>query len=169
MSWRVVGAFLGAAFAFGGSAEAVGPGEAAPPLVGETLDGGRFDLADLRGKVVVVNFWATWCAPCREELPQLVALARRLEPSGVALVTVDVDTDKAPAKALLATLGLAPVAVWDPKGAIAGKFEPPAMPSTFVVGRDGVVRAVLSGFDAGTLAAIEEAAALASPAAGGSR
>jgi cytochrome c biogenesis protein CcmG, thiol:disulfide interchange protein DsbE len=66
-------------------------GSLAPPLVAETLEGGSLSLASLQGKVVVVNFWATWCPPCREEIPSLLRTVKALEAEGVVLVAVNTD------------------------------------------------------------------------------
>ena len=64
---------------------------AAPALVATALDGQTFDLAKLRGKVVLVNFWATWCAPCRKEMPTLDAFYRRYRAQGFEMIGVSVD------------------------------------------------------------------------------
>jgi len=76
--------------AFGADAP-VRVGERAPALVAPRLDGSVFDLAALRGKVVIINFWATWCSPCRAEMPQLDAFYRRYRARGLELLGVSVD------------------------------------------------------------------------------
>jgi len=131
-------------------------GEPAPALVLPELDGTPFDLAALRGKVVLVNFWATWCPPCREEMPALDALYARFRARGVELVGVSVDrrrdrpaVEKAAAR-LHYPVGLLAEATSDGFGKQA------ALPVTYVVDRDGKVRAVIApGTAAETAAALE--------------
>jgi cytochrome c biogenesis protein CcmG, thiol:disulfide interchange protein DsbE len=74
-------------------------GEAAPPLVLTTIDGGTFDLGKLHGKVVLVNYWATWCAPCRKEMPKLDAFYRKYHSQGLEIVGISIDFDRDLAKA----------------------------------------------------------------------
>ena len=83
------------------SAQAAGPavGEAAPTALGKDRNGDAVDLAAYRGKIVVVTFWASWCPPCRRELPMLQALAVNLKPQGVDVVLVSMDEEKDEAKA----------------------------------------------------------------------
>jgi peroxiredoxin len=70
-------------------------GQAAPALVSPTLDGKKFDLAELKGKVVVVHFWATWCAPCREEMPALESVWRQFHGKGLEVLAISVDRPRA--------------------------------------------------------------------------
>ncbi|TQN42548.1 cytochrome c biogenesis protein CcmG/thiol:disulfide interchange protein DsbE [Blastococcus colisei] len=121
-------------------------GQPAPPLAGETLDGGRFDLADWRGEVVLVNLWASWCEPCRREHPVLTSAAEALGPRGLRIVGVDVRDDPADARAFLAEFGGArwPTLI-DPEGTHAIAWGTFALPETYVVGRDGTVVAKTIG------------------------
>lgn len=118
-------------------------GQAAPALVVQKLDGQAFDLRGLHGKVIVVNFWATWCSPCRAEMPQLDSFYRHYHQKGVELLGVSIDdlqergeVDKVMRKfsypaALLST-------------AKVNEFGPPmAVPMTYVIDGGGVVRARL--------------------------
>jgi cytochrome c biogenesis protein CcmG, thiol:disulfide interchange protein DsbE len=126
--------------AAGTDAAAVAVGQPAPPLAGRTLSGGSLDLADLRGGVVVVSVWAAWCAPCREELPVLVA-AERAHP-GVRLMGIDTRDGERQARGLLAQVGGDPgSSVVDPDGTLAAAWEVAGVPETFVVDAGGTVRA----------------------------
>jgi cytochrome c biogenesis protein CcmG, thiol:disulfide interchange protein DsbE len=115
-------------------------GEAAPPLVLTDLDGKAFDLTKLRGKVVLVNYWATWCAPCKVEMPTLNAFFQRYHDRGLEIIGISVDFKSDIAKVPVAAKSLAyPVALL---GAIIDNgFGPPeGVPLTYVIDVDGVVR-----------------------------
>lgn len=143
-----LGVVLTAGLRFEGTGEgaATGPAtqvkdEAAAPLAGRTLDGGRFDLADLRGQVVVVNVWASWCAPCREELPLLAETARQWSGKGLSVVGLNVRDKDAAARQMLAETGAENLTVvTDPEGTLAVDWGVVGVPETFVVDRDGHVR-----------------------------
>jgi cytochrome c biogenesis protein CcmG, thiol:disulfide interchange protein DsbE len=115
-------------------------GEAAPPLVLTELDGKTFDLAKLRGKVVLVNYWATWCEPCKVEIPTLNAFFQRYHDRGLEIIGISVDFQKDIEKVPHAAKPLAyPVALLS---AISDNgFGPPeGVPLTYVIDADGVVR-----------------------------
>jgi cytochrome c biogenesis protein CcmG, thiol:disulfide interchange protein DsbE len=116
-------------------------GDAAPALVVPELDGQTFDLSAQRGKVVIVNFWATWCPPCREEMPALDAFYRRYHGNGLELIGVSADRphDRSDVTKVMQTLSY-PAAMLD--DATVNDFGPPnVLPVTFVVDGSGVLRA----------------------------
>lgn len=118
----------------------------APRLAGATLDGHRFDLGDHRGKVVLVNVWASWCAPCRQEYPVLEEADRGLGPRGLQVVGINTQDSDAEAQAFLDKLGGANFpSVVDADGRIAVEWGTFGVPETFVVDRDGRLRARLVG------------------------
>ena len=123
-----------------------GVGEPAVALVGTTLDGERFDLAELRGDVVVVNVWASWCAPCRDELPALADAARRWGEDGLHVVGISTRDRESAARGLLREVGASALpSVVDQDGRLALSWGALGVPETFVVDRSGVVRARLAG------------------------
>ena len=118
----------------------------APPLEGATLGGGRFDIGDHRGDVVLVNVWASWCAPCRQEYPVLEEADRELGTRGLQVVGIDTQDTEAEAQKFLDDLGGANFpSVLDPDGRIAVEWGTFGVPETFVVDRDGRLRAKVVG------------------------
>lgn len=137
----------------------LGIGDAAPnfALPGTPAD---VNLAMFHGAPVVVNFWATWCAPCLAELPLLDSLAA----TGVRVLGVNIDREIAPPRALLQRLALRFPVAWDSEGTVARAWNPDAMPTTYVLDADGVIRSIQRGAirDLGAISAT--LAALAAPA-----
>jgi peroxiredoxin len=107
--------------------------------------GGKFRLSDHRGKVVMVNFWATWCPPCLEEMPAMERLYRQHKDAGFTLVAVSVDADSTKiAPFLTAHKRTFPVGL-DPRMDLANGYAVRALPSSFIVGRDGNLAALAIG------------------------
>lgn len=118
-----------------------------PPEINLTaLDGKKVSLAALRGKVVIVDFWASWCAPCKEEMPVLESLYKRFGGKGLVVLGVSVDNDRKNAKSFIDGLKVSFPVVHDADKAIAGKFKPPRMPTSYVIDKAGKVRFVHAGF-----------------------
>jgi peroxiredoxin len=106
---------------------------AAPDFTLQDLDGNAVRLADLRGRPVIVNFWATWCPPCREEMPSMQRAWERLQPEGVALLAVNVGED---ADTVFQFTGSYPVEfpiLFDHDGAVSAAWPMRGLPTTFVV------------------------------------
>jgi len=124
---------------------AAGERQPAPSIVGETLDGGTFTLADHLGQVVVLNVWASWCAPCRAEAPILEEVWQDTEPLGVQFVGLDTRDSDAAARAFVDRFGITYPNVIDRDGRLQLRFgdslPPQAIPSTVVVDRQGRVAA----------------------------
>ena len=110
------------------------------------LGGRPTTLAELRGKVVLVDFWASWCEPCLKELPELEKLHQQLAAQGVVIVGVSIDKERQNAQELAARLGLKFKLLHDPEGKVAELYDPPKMPTSYVIDREGVVRFVNEGF-----------------------
>lgn len=115
----------------------------APSTAFQSLEGAPVSLADFRGKVVVLNFWATWCAPCVREMPNLERLHLALAEEGLAVLAVSNDRGGAAVvNPFLARLDLQHLPIYlDPKGALAQAFALKGLPTTFILGRDGRVLA----------------------------
>jgi cytochrome c biogenesis protein CcmG, thiol:disulfide interchange protein DsbE len=115
-------------------------GKAAPELVVTELDGQTFDLAKLRGKVVLVSYWATWCAPCRKDMPKLDAFYRRYHDQSLEMIGISIDRDRDLEKVRKVMAKLAyPVATL--KGITVDGFGPPTgVPITWIIDTDGKVR-----------------------------
>jgi cytochrome c biogenesis protein CcmG, thiol:disulfide interchange protein DsbE len=119
-------------------------GEPAPALVVQELGGPTFSLAAARGNVVVVNFWATWCPPCRKEMPALDAFYRKYHDRGVQMIGISVDRphDRSDVKKVMELFSYPAAMLGDAKVNDFG--TPSALPTTVVVDANGVVRARLT-------------------------
>lgn len=123
----------------------VGPAEAAAPLTGKTLDGKTLSLADYKGKVILVDFWATWCDPCKAEIPELIKLQNELGPKGLVIVGVSMDEEVAEiapfAKAAKINY---PVVINGGERAPKG-WVVPGLPTAYLIGKDGMTLQRLFG------------------------
>ncbi|HXX69532.1 MAG TPA: TlpA disulfide reductase family protein [Polyangiaceae bacterium] len=165
----LLAAALGAALSGcgGAAAESEGPnvsGEAAHPLLGRpgpdfaqrTVSGSTtISLHALSGKVAVVDFWATWCEPCKKSFPKLEALNAKYGSDGVQIVGVSEDDDTSGIRDFASNLGAKFPLVWDENKSIASKWQPKTMPSTFILDRSGKVRFVHLGYHENEEAVIE--------------
>jgi thiol-disulfide isomerase/thioredoxin len=127
----------------------VGSRPLAPKVSGTSLTGKPLSLASYRGDVVVLNFWGSWCAPCRDEAPALGALARRMASQGVRFVGVDIRDEPDAALAFMQDFNIGYPSFSDPNDQIAllfqGAAEPAAIPSTLVIDRSGRIAAKIIG------------------------
>jgi peroxiredoxin len=126
---------------------AVTKGQRAPDFALPTLSGSRLSLASLRGKVVIIDFWAQWCEPCKRELPQLDKLAKEFAGKNVVVLAVNLDKSKDNAQKLARELGLSLPVLLDPAGSVAATYDLPKMPTSFLVDKKGIVRFVHEGFE----------------------
>ncbi len=115
-------------------------GEPAPDIAGTTLDGARFDLASLRGRPVIVNFWASWCGPCVQEFPLLQSTLQAHQADGLAIVGVLFKDDPGPAGAFVHRFGAAWPTVLDPNGSQATAYTVVAPPQSYFIDKSGVLR-----------------------------
>jgi thiol-disulfide isomerase/thioredoxin len=121
----------------------------APALAGTTLTGSKFKLSTDHGSVVVMNFWGSWCTPCREEAPALGALARYFAGTDVRFIGVDIRDDPPSAEAFMRTFRIGYPSLNDPNDLIAldfsGTVPPAGIPTTLVIDRSGHVAARIVG------------------------
>jgi peroxiredoxin len=119
----------------------VAVGEPAPEFAAATLDGDTISLASLRGDAVVLNIWATWCAPCREEMPALDALQRQYADEGLRVIGVSIDGRGAASEvaSFLERNGIDFTILHDPDERVTRTFRTIGVPETFLIDRDGRV------------------------------
>lgn len=121
----------------------------APDFTLRTARGGNLRLQEQRGRVVMVNFWATWCGPCRQEMPHLNRLYEKYRNSGFVLLGVNVDEDAGKAIGLADKLGLSFPVLLDAEKKVSRLYDLSDMPSTLVIDRNGRVRYLHRGYRVG--------------------
>lgn len=121
-----------------------------------TPEGQSVSLAALKGDVVMINFWASWCAPCRQEMPLLDAMYKRFKPLGFTLVGVNVDQEPNAARALLHDVPVSFPVGLDSTMSVSAMYQVMVMPTTVFVDRKGKVRHVHQGYRTGDEAAYEK-------------
>jgi peroxiredoxin len=122
-------------------------GFSAPDFTLDTLEGGQVTLSELRGKVVMVNFWATWCPPCRAEMPAIEKVYRAYRDLGLEVLAVNTTNQdsEAEAAAFVRELGLTFPIPLDLTGAVSAAYNLRGLPSTYFIGADGVIESVVVG------------------------
>ena len=140
----------------GGDGKGVKQGDKAPTFSIDSMNGaGKMTVAP--GKVTIVDFWATWCEPCKKSFPKLQELYVKYKASGLEIVAVSVDDEKNSIVDFAKTHGGAKFPVgWDDGKKIADKWKPENMPSSYVVGKDGVVKHVHRGYHDGEELEVEK-------------
>jgi cytochrome c biogenesis protein CcmG/thiol:disulfide interchange protein DsbE len=133
----------------GGSSAPPSPqvGFTAPAFTLDSLTGDPVRLSDLRGKVVVLNLWASWCSPCRAEMPAMNAVYQKFRDQGLVVLGVNTtfQDDETSARAAIREWGLNFPIVFDRDGTPSRQYRLQAMPTTFFIGRDGVIRDIVYG------------------------
>lgn len=133
----------------------VGPGSVAPEFMAVDLEGREVSLSDLRGEVVLLNVWATWCPPCRDEMPSMQRLYEQLGPEGLRIVAVSIDAASGlldrggrrggNVRTFVREYGLT-FDIWlDPKGEIQRTFQTTGVPESFVIDRRGLIVRKVAG------------------------
>ncbi|HJV96987.1 MAG TPA: TlpA disulfide reductase family protein [Albitalea sp.] len=148
---------LAAALAAGaGVCAAPAPPALAPDFTLRTMDGKNLRLQEQRGRVVLVNFWATWCGPCRQEMPHLSRLYDKYRASGFVMLGVSVDDDPRNAASVAAKLGVTFPVLFDTDKKVSHLYALSNMPSTVLIDRDGHVRYIHLGYRDGYEATYEK-------------
>ncbi|MEE9277757.1 MAG: TlpA disulfide reductase family protein, partial [Dehalococcoidia bacterium] len=120
-------------------------GALAPDFELETLEGERFRLSDLRGHPVIVNFWASWCTPCRREVPVLIRLQEEFREEGLIIAGVNIEEARAPARGFAEEFGINYVLPMDFGGGVTRQYQVFGPPHTYFVGPDGVLVRIFQG------------------------
>jgi peroxiredoxin len=125
------------------------PGSVAPDFTLKSSTGKNLKLSELRGQVVMINFWASWCAPCRQEMPLLNHIYEQYHKVGFTLLGVNIDDRSETAQALAQQLGISFPVLFDADKQVSHRYDVGAMPSTLLIDRSGKVRYLHRGYRAG--------------------
>jgi cytochrome c biogenesis protein CcmG/thiol:disulfide interchange protein DsbE len=129
-----------------GSEPGIAKGQPAPAIVGTDLDGNPVDLAALRGHPVLVNFWASWCGPCREEMPLLAAKAAAHAGSGLTILGVLSDDNLTSGRSFEQTYGATWPSVFDSDGSIKRAYRVVGRPQSYFLDANGILRSIQIGY-----------------------
>ena len=133
----------------GGEAQVITPASPtlAPALAMQSIDGKRISIADFRGKVVVVDFWASWCPPCREGLPHIQNLSSNADfrARGLVVLAVNEQENAADIRRFIDQSHYTFTVLSDPDGSAARAYSAISLPTTVVIGRDGTIRLIVTG------------------------
>ena len=127
------------------AAVGINVGEIAPDFTLLDLDGNEVGLSEFRGEVVFVNFWATWCPPCRAEMPDIESLYQEYKDKGVVVIGIDIGESEATVRQFVQQGGYSWTFVLDSTGAVAANYNIRAIPTSFFIDREGVIQAVNTG------------------------
>jgi len=137
-------------------AKALEPNDLPPDFALRDSSGRTVRLAELKGKVVYLDFWASWCAPCRHTFPWMQKIQQQYQSRGLEVVTINMDENVEDANEFLRDLRPKFTVLFDPNGQVAGAYQLPTMPSSFLITRDGRVASVHSGFREGDDSELEK-------------
>ena len=122
-------------------------GQPAPEITVQRMSGKAVSVSSYRGQVLLLDVWASWCGPCKQELPMLDEIAARLRHKGVEVLAVSVDQERDNVVKFLGSRGKWALTIaHDPKGEIADRLQPEKMPTSYIIDRQGIIRYVNYGF-----------------------
>lgn len=146
---RIAGFLLVLLFVSSAPAAMPSAGSIAPGFTLKSNSGKNLKLGDFRGQVVMINFWATWCGPCRQEMPHLNRLHERYRKAGFVLLGVNIDDQPKAARDMAQRLGVVFPVLFDTDKRVSRLYDVAAMPSSLLIDRDGRVRYVHLGYRSG--------------------
>ena len=123
--------------------------QAAPNFTLKSNSGKNIRLSELKGQVVLINFWASWCGPCRQEMPELEALHQKYSKLGFTVLGVNVEENADKANQIIAKGGISFPILYDNENKVSELYNVRAMPTTVIVGRDGTQRSIHQGYKPG--------------------
>lgn len=121
----------------------------APDFTLKALSGVNLRLAEQRGDIIVLNFWASWCGPCIQEMPELDKLASKYQPLGVQIWGVNVEADSSAAQKYLSKTRVEFPILFDTENSVSASYQVQAMPTTVIINKDGDVHSVHRGYKPG--------------------
>jgi thiol-disulfide isomerase/thioredoxin len=149
LAGRLAGCGLAVILSGAASADAIAPGAAAPAFQLHSSGSADLSLSDLKGQVVLINFWASWCGPCRQEMPVLEQLYKKYKGAGFTLLGVNVEPKSADAEGFLKSTPVSFPILFDTDSKVSKLYEVSGMPSTVILDRAGKVRYVHHGYKPG--------------------
>ncbi len=126
-------------------------GTMAPAFSLADLNGRTISLEQFKGKVVFLDFWAPWCIPCRQELPELDKLYNKFRKDGFEVIGISIDSSEKNVAAFMQKIPLSVHIVLDKKNEVSDAYRVTSLPTGFIIGRDGIIHRVYKGFDKGSL------------------
>jgi thiol-disulfide isomerase/thioredoxin len=149
LTMQVLGCGLALALSVSTHADSIAPGATAPAFDLPSSGSKDMSLSDLKGQVVLINFWASWCGPCRQEMPVLEQLYKKYKPAGFTLLGVNVEPKSADAVGFLKSTPVSFPILFDTDSKVSKLYEVAGMPSTVILDRTGKVRYVHHGYKPG--------------------
>jgi len=146
---RALGFGLASILSLSASAASIAPGAVAPPFQLHSSASTDVSLADLKGQVVLINFWASWCGPCRQEMPVLEQLYKKYKAAGFTLIGVNVEPKSGDAEGFLKSTPVSFPILFDTDSKVSKLYEVSGMPSTVILDRSGKVRYIHHGYKPG--------------------
>ncbi|KGJ95014.1 TlpA family protein disulfide reductase [Colwellia psychrerythraea] len=149
LSATIMKSLLVSLLLFATNANALELGKPAPDFTLKSMAGTNLKLAEQRGKIIVINFWASWCGPCRKEMPVLQKFYNKYQDLGVSVWGINVEQENQAGRDFLADLNLSFPILFDASNTISATYQVEAMPTTIIVDRDGLVRYAFKGYKPG--------------------
>jgi peroxiredoxin len=131
------------------NAHALTIGQKAPDFTLKTMAGKNLNLVEQRGNILLINFWASWCAPCRKEMPELQALQEKYQDLGFSVWGINVEQENQAGRKFLADLNLTFPIFFDAKNTLSATYQVAAMPTSVIIDRNGIVRFIFRGYKSG--------------------